>query len=67
MKSAIERFVTEPIEEWALDYPQQVSISVLSLILSHEITEILNSHKYDAVAESASQPASQQASAASLA
>jgi hypothetical protein len=21
MKSAIERFVTEPIEEWALDYP----------------------------------------------
>jgi hypothetical protein len=22
MKSAIERFVTEPIEEWALDYPQ---------------------------------------------
>ena len=23
MKSAIERFVSEPIEEWALDYPNK--------------------------------------------
>lgn len=47
MKSAVEKFVSEPIEEWALDYPQQISISVLLLILSHEITEILNSNTYE--------------------
>ena len=34
MKNAIERFPTEPLEEWVLDYPQQVSITVLHLILS---------------------------------
>jgi hypothetical protein len=39
---------------------------VLSLILSHEINEILNSHKYDSVAEN-SNPASEQNSSASLA
>lgn len=41
MVDAIENFTQEPIEEWALDYPQQVTISTIHLILSQEINDIL--------------------------
>ena len=39
--NAVQRFTTEPLEDWVLDYPQQVSIQVLHLILSQEITDLL--------------------------
>lgn len=42
MKNAILRFTNQPMEEWVLDYPQQVSISVIHLIISQEVNEILS-------------------------
>ena len=33
MKNGILRFSNQPIEEWVLDYPQQVAISVLHIVL----------------------------------
>lgn len=47
MISSIQRFTQEPLEEWVLDYPQQISISVIHLILSQEITDILSSNEPD--------------------
>ena len=34
MKNAILRFANQPIEEWVGDYPQQVAISVIHLVIS---------------------------------
>ena len=34
MKNAILRFANQPIEEWIGDYPQQVAISVIHLVIS---------------------------------
>lgn len=47
MLGSIQRFTQEPLEEWVLDYPQQISISVIHLILSQEITDILSSNEPD--------------------
>lgn len=41
MIDSIENFTREPIEEWVLDYPQQIALSTMHLILSQEITDIL--------------------------
>jgi len=48
MKNAILRFATQPIEEWIGDYPQQVAISVIHLIVSQEITDTLSNVDFDA-------------------
>ena len=34
MIDSIENFTSEPLEEWVLDYPQQVALSTMHLILS---------------------------------
>ena len=47
MKNGILRFSNQPIEEWVLDYPQQVAISVLHLILCQEIQDILSHADYE--------------------
>ena len=49
MKNGILRFSNQPIEEWILDYPQQVAISVLHLILCQEINDILSHAEYEAI------------------
>lgn len=47
MKNALLRFASQPIEEWVCDYPQQVSISVLHLIISQEITDTLGNVDFE--------------------
>ena len=49
IKNGILRFSNQPIEEWILDYPQQVSISVLHMILSQEINDILSHADYESI------------------
>ena len=49
MKNGILRFSNQPIEEWILDYPQQVSISVLHMVLCQEITDILSHAEYESI------------------
>lgn len=41
MKNAILRFADQPIEEWMLDYPQQIAISTVHLVISQEINDLL--------------------------
>jgi hypothetical protein len=41
MKNAILRFANQPLEEWICDYPQQVAISVIHLVISQEINDTL--------------------------
>lgn len=38
---AVSSFPHQPLDEWVLDYPQQIILTTLHLILSHEINEIL--------------------------
>ena len=49
MKNGILRFANQPIEEWILDYPQQVSISVLHLVLCQEIQDRLAGVEYEPI------------------
>lgn len=39
---AVSSFPNQALDEWVLDYPQQIILSVLHLILSHEINEVLD-------------------------
>lgn len=47
LKNSVERFGYQPIEEWVLDYPQQVVISSLHLILTQEIGDLLSGVQYE--------------------
>lgn len=47
MIASIENFLVDPLEEWILDYPQQIAISTLHLILSQEVHDLLTSKDYD--------------------
>ena len=38
---AVSSFPTKPLDEWVLDYPQQIILTTLHLIFSHEVNEIL--------------------------
>ena len=38
---AVSSFPNQAIDEWILDYPQQVVLTTIHLILSHEINELL--------------------------
>lgn len=38
---AVTSFLTSPLDEWILDFPQQIILTTLHLILSHEINEVL--------------------------
>ena len=38
---AVSSFPKQSLDEWILDYPQQVIITTIHLILSHEINELL--------------------------
>lgn len=42
MQYAIKSFATRAIDEWILDYPQQVVVSVICLVLTNEINDILD-------------------------
>jgi hypothetical protein len=37
----VSSFPTKPLDEWVLDYPQQIILTTLHLIFSHEVNEIL--------------------------
>mmetsp|Transcript_29870 Transcript_29870/g.45651 ORF Transcript_29870/g.45651 Transcript_29870/m.45651 type:complete len:142 (+) Transcript_29870:4449-4874(+) len=41
MQYAVKSFATRALDEWVLDYPQQVVVTTLNLVLTNEITEIL--------------------------
>lgn len=47
MKNAILRFASQPLEEWIGDYPQQVAISVLHLVVSEEISATLGPSEFE--------------------
>ena len=47
MKNALLRFASQPIEEWVLDYPQQVAISVIHLVLAQEINDTLSNFDFE--------------------
>lgn len=51
MKNAILRFPNQPIEEWISDYPQQVAISVIHLVISQEITDTLAHAEFETAAD----------------
>ena len=51
MKNAILRFSNQPIEEWIGDYPQQVAISVIHLVVSQEINDFLSHAEFDSPAD----------------
>ena len=51
MKNAILRFANQPIEEWIGDYPQQVAISVIHLVVSQEISDTLAHADFDSPAD----------------
>jgi len=38
---AVSAFPRQTLDEWVLDFPQQVILTTIHLILSHEITELL--------------------------
>ncbi len=38
---AVSSFPTRPLDEWVLDYPQQIIMTTLHLVFSHEVNEIL--------------------------
>ena len=38
---AVSSFPKQSLDEWILDYPQQVILTTIHLILSHEINELL--------------------------
>lgn len=42
MQYAVKSFATRALDEWILDYPQQVIITSLGLILTNEINDILD-------------------------
>lgn len=41
MQYAVKSFATRSLDEWVLDYPQQVVLTTLRLVLSNEINDIL--------------------------
>jgi hypothetical protein len=41
MQYAVKSFATRALDEWVLDYPQQVIVTTLSLVLTNEINDIL--------------------------
>ena len=47
MKNAILRFANQPLEEWLGDYPQQVAISVIHLVISQEISDTLGNNDFE--------------------
>lgn len=40
---AVTSFPNTALDEWVLDYPQQIILTTLHLVLSHEINEIFAS------------------------
>lgn len=58
MLDSIENFMQEPLEEWVLDYPQQIALSTLHLILSQEVNDILTNTDYAAAEAAAANKAS---------
>jgi hypothetical protein len=42
MQYAVKSFATRALDEWVLDYPQQIVISSLNLVLTNEINDILD-------------------------
>ena len=41
MQYAVKSFATRALDEWVLDYPQQVIMTTLNLVLTNEINDIL--------------------------
>jgi hypothetical protein len=56
MSYAVTSFPNQSLDEWALDYPQQVVMSVLHLVLSHEINEVLEGEAPEAAVQVEEEP-----------
>jgi hypothetical protein len=41
MQYAVKSFATRALDEWVLDYPQQIIMTTLNLVLTNEINDIL--------------------------
>ena len=41
MQYAVKSFAARALDEWVLDYPQQVIVTTLNLVLTNEINDIL--------------------------
>ena len=41
MQYAVKSFATRALDEWVLDYPQQIVMTTLNLVLTNEINDIL--------------------------
>jgi hypothetical protein len=41
MQYAVKSFATRALDEWVLDYPQQVVVTTLNLVLTNEVNDIL--------------------------
>jgi hypothetical protein len=50
----VTSFPNQPLDEWVLDYPQQIILTTLHLIVSHEVNEILEAkqEEEDAISRS---------------
>ena len=42
---AVSSFPKQSLNEWVLDYPQQIVLTTLHLILTHEINEVLENYE----------------------
>lgn len=42
MQYAVKSFATRALDEWVLDYPQQVIMTTLNLVLTNEVNDILD-------------------------
>ena len=45
---AVSTFPKQSLDEWVLDYPQQVIFTAINLILTHEITELMEENAKEA-------------------
>jgi hypothetical protein len=48
---AVNTFPKQSLDEWILDYPQQVILSTIHLILTHEINELFEEMRKEKKAE----------------
>ena len=54
MQYAVKSFATRALDEWILDYPQQIIMTTLNLVLTIEINDYFEKKMSDREAEEAS-------------
>jgi len=43
INESVQSFQKRPLDEWILDYPQQIILTSIHLILTHEINDLFDS------------------------